>query len=120
MSGFESFLEKAVSAADLAGRKTGEMISYSKLKIRQAKDNNRLSDAYESLGSLCYSEAKGAKHDDEAFCSIITLIDEIKRDIEETERLLASAGDKSVCPACGALAAEDDLYCPKCGAKLGI
>ena len=49
-----SLLDKAISVANVAGKKTEEMVEASKLKLQEVSVNADLQDCYEKIGSLVY------------------------------------------------------------------
>ena len=53
-----SLLDKAISVANVAGKKTEEMVEASKLKLQEVSVNADLQDCYEKIGSLVYRSKK--------------------------------------------------------------
>ena len=51
INSFNSLLDKAISVANVAGKKTEEMVEASKLKIQEVSVNADLANCYEKIGS---------------------------------------------------------------------
>ena len=56
-----SLLDKAISVANVAGKKTEEMVEASKLKLQEVSVNADLQDCYEKIGSLVYRSKKSGE-----------------------------------------------------------
>ena len=65
MSRFDDLLLKAKTVANAAGKKTGELVEVSKLKLEAVQINSDIQKAYERLGSVVYEQEKtGADNND--------------------------------------------------------
>ena len=117
-----SMLDDAAKAvqdfADTAEKKGKAVCKISKLKVREAMLNNKLSSKYEELGKACYVIMKSGS---ESFDSLFDAADEIDGIIEELDGVIneqAEAKGAVRCPSCKAVNKSDSSFCSKCGEKL--
>ena len=101
-----------------AGKKTGEMVEVSKMKLQIAQQRAELSKAYEKLGAMVYDMMKSNAQDSSAIDVCIDEIDFIFSKIAEAEGKVNVLKKVSICASCGAEVALDACFCSKCGAKI--
>lgn len=114
----DDVLQKAKDAAEVVGKKTGEIVDISKLKYNAAETRGDIAKRFESLGKIVY-EAKKTGNDSSSF------IDESIEGIEAAYEKLAEINDKinemkniAKCPSCGAFNPIQFKHCSECGARL--
>ena len=122
MSRFDEFVDEFVfmakNAADVAGKKTGEVVEVARLKYQQKQAEWDLEKSYAKLGAI-YHESQNSKEDfrdaiELAMNEITGLKENIKK-IEESIRAYRKV------QRCGKCAADNDvsaLYCSGCGSPL--
>lgn len=118
MSVMEDVIFNAKSAVGSVGKKAGEVIDRSKLRIAAVDIKSELSNKYRMLGRLYYeSETTGKSYDDTIKKLIETLID-LNEQLAAVKEALASAEKKIKCPDCSAYNQKGAVFCSKCGARL--
>lgn len=118
MATLESILNKAKDAAEAAGRKTGELVDVTKLKMEIAKNERELATTYEGLGRLAYDAKKGADDQSELMDSCVLHIDELTELLLNQREKLAEMKNAVRCNACGVLNEQDATFCKACGERL--
>lgn len=118
MSFVDNIVSTTKNVAATAGKKTGEAIGISKLKVKNTQINIDIKSKNEKLGALVYSMAKSGEKDTEAFDALIAEIDAANAELEENNKQLDELRGKVTCTACGVKTDNDNVFCPKCGAKL--
>ena len=118
MSFVDNIVNTTKNVAATAGKKTGEAIGISKLKVKNTQINIDIKSKNEKLGALVYDMAKTGEKDTEAFDALIAEIDAAKAELEENNKQLDELRGKVTCTACGVKTEIDNAFCPKCGAKL--
>lgn len=118
MGVFEDVYAKAKSAADFAGKKTGELVEISRLKINAAELQSKINKEFEAMGLLVYNAAK--EHVD---CTAQVEkksagVDALYAQLAEVNDKIAELKRKKNCAECGFANPEDANFCLKCGAKL--
>lgn len=118
MGFLEDAILKAKGAADYAGKKTGEFVELSKLKVSAAEVEKKIDSEYQELGKMVYNAAK--EHTDcteyveekaAAIDLLFTKHSELMDQIEEMKKL-------KKCPKCGHTNKPDAKFCSECGAEL--
>ena len=105
INSFNSLLDKAISVANVAGKKTEEMVEASKLKIQEVSVNADLANCYEKIGSLVYSSKKFGADNEQEIAQLRRALDRFNREVRK-------------CPNCGASCATDAHFCSRCGMVL--
>lgn len=118
MGFIEDSFVKAKEVIDIAGKKTGEMISLQKLKVNASSLQYQISHDYEALGRLCYEAKKNGEKNEDAIAELIEEMDERKAELAELERQIALAKGVVICPVCSTRNVITAAYCNKCGSKL--
>lgn len=122
MSKFDELLDdilyRAKNVADVAGKKTDEVINLSKLKYQVKQTQWDMEKAYAKLGAFVYESKKS----DEDFTELISLavseidllcekLDGLEQQILETKRVVK-------CSSCGKENELVNAYCSRCGTSL--
>ena len=118
MTTFEEFLNMAKDAAEAAGKKTGELVDITKLKMEIARVEKELASTYEGLGRLTYDAKKGAEDTSDLADTCVTHIDELTAKLTALQTKLADKKHAVRCAACGTLNEQDAAFCKACGEKL--
>ncbi|MCL2055918.1 MAG: hypothetical protein FWH02_01705 [Oscillospiraceae bacterium] len=93
---FDEFIEKARQAADIAGKKTTEMVEYGKLKYKAKTVAWDIEKAYTKLGALVYESRKSGESCEDAVGLAVEAIDALNEKLDELEDLLAEVKSSSV------------------------
>lgn len=118
MGVFEDILGKAKDVADVAGKKTGEIVELSRLKMQCVSVNNDIKHLYEKLGNAVYSMAKSDYENPELVQSLIDDIDEELEHLNELNDRIADLKNINICSCCGNKNPAEACYCAKCGNRL--
>ena len=106
------------SAANSVGKKTNEIVDYSKLRFTASGLNNEIRKKYQTLGEEVYTSTKIGSEDTKSIELLIKEIDELKAQLQATKEQITYAKNKIICPVCKAELNKDSLFCNKCGAKI--
>ena len=79
MSRFDDLLLKAKTVANAAGKKTGELVEVSKLKLEAVQINSDIQKAYERLGSVVYEQEKTGADNNDLIALCVSEIDGLLR-----------------------------------------
>lgn len=118
MANIEGFIDKARLVADAAGKKTGEIVEISKLKLQCVKLNNDINKLYAKLGESVYA-MKGQGYENTAV--IDNLCSNIKKLLKQLDDVSAKIADMKniiICSACGEKNPNTSYYCSKCGSRI--
>jgi Ribosomal protein L40E len=115
---FEDVVINAKSAVNVVGKKAGQFVDISKLRINAADLNNEIGKRFEALGRMVYEAKKTDNASDDLLNEEILKIDELYEQLDELNEQIAALRKISVCKSCGAENPKDAVYCNKCGLKL--
>lgn len=102
INSFNSLLDKAISVANVAGKKTEEMVEASKLKIQEVSVNADLANCYEKIGSLVYSSKKFGADNEQEIAQLIAQADELLEQLAQLQAKREEIRKVRKCPNCGA------------------
>lgn len=118
MTTFEDLYCKAKSAAEAAGKKTGELVELTKLKLAAAEAEKELAASFEKLGRLVYTARQTETDSSVEIDTMVQLISRQKEALSELREAIAAAKNGTLCTSCGTVNDEDAAYCKKCGNAL--
>ena len=118
MGVFEDVVIKARSAADYAGKKTGEIVEIAKLKIRASELEGRISRELLELGRKVYGAAKEHADCAEFVQAKSEAIDNLNAELETVQDKISELKSEKKCAECGFANPQDANFCQKCGAKI--
>ena len=118
MGVFEDVVVKAKAVAEVAGKKTGEFVELSKLKVNAAEVSKDISQRLEALGKIAYDAAKTENNADELIRESIPEIDALYAKLADITDRIAALRNVVRCPKCKSVNAVDAIFCNKCGAKM--
>lgn len=118
MSQFDQFIKQAKSAADAAGKKTGEFVELSKLKLSAGQIRSQIKEKEEKLGNAVYLMHKEGYQNDQFVEATVKELDELTEQLTEVEEKINRLKKTISCPCCGAVNPLESLYCGQCGCKL--
>ena len=96
----EELFGKAKKVANAAGKKTGELVEISKLKLSAMQVNTDIKALYEKLGSAVYSMNKAHYENSELLESLIEEIDEKRAELKKINDKIAVLQKAKECPCC--------------------
>ncbi|WP_457942411.1 zinc-ribbon domain-containing protein [Caproiciproducens sp. LBM24188] len=115
---FEDVVVNAKTAVNVVGKKAGQFVDISKLRISAADLNNEISKRFETLGRTIYEAKKTDNDSSELVNECITAIDDLYEQLDAVNEQIAAMREKQVCKGCGEENPQDAIYCNKCGRKL--
>lgn len=118
MGVFEDVVIKAKSAADYAGKKTGEIVEVTKYKINASEVEGKISREFLELGRKVYNAAKEHTDCTEYVTLKTEAIDKLNEELTGINEKIASLRNEKRCDGCGFSNPQDANYCLKCGVKL--
>lgn len=110
-----SLWDKAVSVANVAGKKTEEMVEVSKLKLQEVSVNAELEDCYQKIGSLVYRSKKSGVSNEQEIEQVIAQVDDLLVQLTELQMKRDELKKTKKCPNCGASCTTDSHFCSRCG-----
>lgn len=122
MSRFDDFVDEFVfmakNAADVASKKTGEVVESSKLRYQMKQVEWDIEKAYAKLGAIVYESKKSTDNFDEVIGLAISEIDDLKLRYEDCSDRLRMYKNVVKCPGCGRENEVTDSFCSRCGSPL--
>lgn len=109
----------AKSAAEAVGKKAGQLVDVSKLRISVAEINSEMSKRFQALGQYVYENARDGLAEDAEAVGKMAEIDELSAQLAAVVKELGDKQNKTICPVCGKQCATCDRFCSVCGTKLG-
>ncbi len=118
MSIFEDVIVNAKAVVGTVGKKAGEVIDISKLKLAAADLKSEINVKYQILGRVTFEEMNTGKDYTKSKQELSDQIKELKSHLDSLNDLIASSMQKTKCSSCGAYNAKGAVFCSKCGEKL--
>ena len=118
MYSLNSLLDKALSVANVAGKKTEEVVESSKLKLQEVSIDAQIADCYEQIGSLVYRSRKADVDNEEEIAKLMSQVDELLEQLSQVQCKRAELRKVKKCPNCGAGCDVDSHFCSRCGMML--
>lgn len=119
MSVWEDVILNAKTAINAVGKKAGQMVDISKLRLSATEITREISNQFEEIGRMMYEAKKVEADPQEAMDAKMAAIDELYEQLDAVNDKLNELKKTIKCEKCGAQSAKGTLYCPKCGTKLG-
>ncbi|MBQ4155244.1 MAG: zinc ribbon domain-containing protein [Clostridia bacterium] len=117
MGFFEEAIVKAKEVYDVAAKKTSEVVSVQKLKLKATQVNSQLSKDFETLGRLYYEKVKESGENIE-YVELFDSIDSKFDELEQIEDEINEQKKTKTCSNCGAKNSETAAFCNNCGTQL--
>lgn len=117
---FDDVVINAKSAAEAVGRKAGQLVDVSKLRIGAAEVNTEITERYETLGQYVYENCREALSADPEAVGKMAEIDELQAQAAAIAKELNDKQNKLVCPTCGKQCSNTASFCSSCGTKLTV
>ena len=118
MGQFDQLAKKARSAADAAGKKTGELVELSKLKLATGQLRSQIKEKEGDLGNAVYHMHKEGYQNPEFVNAVVAQIDELTQQLDTLQEKIARLKKTVKCPCCGASNPIQSSYCGQCGCAL--
>ncbi len=118
MGVFEDVILNAKTAVNAVGKKAGEMVDISKLRLSATEITREISNQFEEIGRMIYEAKKAETNPDESIAAKTAVIDELYEQLDAVHDKLDELKKSVKCETCGTRCAKGTVYCPKCGVKL--
>ena len=118
MSIMEDVLLNAKSAVDTVGKKAGNVIDKSKLRLALLDIRTELSKKYRMLGKVCYAAQTTGKNYDKNIEKLVAAITELNNQLAKINDMIAKSEKKTKCAVCGTYNNHGAVFCSKCGTKI--
>lgn len=115
MAFIDELKDRAGDVYQIAGKKMGEAVNLTKVKMAITDKQGTLRSLYKELGEIVYRNYKNEVEDPEAIEDKIAEIDIAAESIEELKKEYRKIKNIIICPSCNAEIEADVNYCPKCG-----
>ncbi|MDO4563750.1 MAG: zinc ribbon domain-containing protein [Clostridia bacterium] len=117
MGFLDEIKDKVSEAANITGKKAGEMYETTKVKLEISELNSAAKNIYKEIGELVYAAHSNGEDNDAELEEKFAAIDEIREKLAELDERQIKIKNLKICPQCGATVPDDSSFCPKCGAK---
>ncbi len=118
MSIMEDVFLNAKTAVDTVGKKAGNVIDKSKLRLAALDIRTELSKKYRILGRVCYEAQTTGKNYDKNIEKLVASITDLNNELAKVNEMIARAENKIKCAECGTYNNNGAVFCSKCGTKL--
>lgn len=118
MGVFEDVVSKAKSAADFAGKKTGEIVEITKLRFMATDLQSKINKEYLELGITVFNAEKISEDCTVEITTKSAVIEDLYHQLSKTNEKIAELRRMKKCTVCNYANPEDANYCLKCGAKV--
>lgn len=108
----------AKSVAEAVGRKAGQLVDVSKLRVSVAEVNAEITKRYQTLGQYVYENSRDSLGADPEAMGQMAELDSLQEQLAAISKELTDKQNKTVCPTCGKHCSNTDVFCSTCGAKL--
>ena len=119
MGVLEDVILNAKVVLNNVGKKAGDLVDISKLRISAAEINHEIENQYREIGRCVYQAAKDEVDNAETIDELIQGIDELAEQLELGDDKIKELKNENLCAACGAALPKNAQFCCKCGAKVG-
>lgn len=118
MAVFEEVLSRAKSMAEAAGKKTGELVESTKIKLEIAELQREIAALYEGLGRLVYDGRQSGESVEDMIESCIAHLEEQNAYLQDLQDHLLENRNAVRCTGCGAVNEDSARFCSQCGKNL--
>lgn len=115
---FDDLLYAVKDVADVATKKTEEVVGISKLKLEICKVEREIQDLYSKIGQSTYQSRKDSCKNEEYIDSLCDRVEDKLQYLNELKIEIADKKDKVICCNCNQQNEKENIYCKRCGSKL--
>lgn len=106
------------SAAEVVGKRAGQLVDISKLRINVSELNGEINKRLMELGQYVYDQKKNGEIDETVVEEKITEIDDLHNQMSTVVQEMGVLQNKVACPVCGKQCDVSASFCSYCGAKI--
>lgn len=118
MTTMEEVICKAKDLAEAAGKKTGELVSLTKLKLELAETERAIAGVMEKIGRAIYATQKGEQMEDGVVEGYVAEADALQDKADDLAAQMDELRRTRHCCECGKNNPQEAAFCQNCGAKL--
>lgn len=118
MNQWDQLTQKAKAAADVAGKKTGELVELSKLKLAVGQIHMEIKEKQQQLGEAVYHMHTEGYENPEYIEGAVAELNRLSERLTKTQEKICALKKMVKCLCCGAPNPIDSSYCGQCGCKL--
>lgn len=118
MAVFEEVIARAKSMAEVAGKKTGELVETTKIKLEIAELQRDIAALYEGLGRLVYDGRQSGESVEDMIESCVAHLEEQNAYLQDLQDRLLENRNAVRCTACGTVNDDTARFCSQCGKNL--
>ena len=118
MGVFGDVILNAKVAMEAVGKKAGDMVDVSKLKVSAAEISREITHQMEEIGRLVYNSKKAGTDASEDIAKLSAEIDALYEQRTAVNDKLDELKKVCKCPQCGERVNKGAAFCSKCGKKL--
>lgn len=115
---FDDLIYAVKDVADVATKKTEEVVGVSKLKLEICRVEREIQDLYKKIGQSTYQSIKNDCKNQEYIDSLCERVEDQLEYLKELQEQIADKKDKVICHNCNQQNEKDNLYCKRCGSKI--
>lgn len=103
--------------ADIAVKKSQELIEYSDLSLSLASYEKAINEIYIEMGKIVYKMHKCGEDNTKKIMEYCEEIKELEKEKKKIKKKILKLKDKKECIICGTLIDKKAHFCDKCGSK---
>ncbi len=114
----DNIINQARGVATDVGKRAGDVVEVSKLKLQEISLGGDIDKVYEKLGLMVYEMVKAGSANQGLVDECVTEIDNLKAELEVIRGKLDELHNVRRCDSCGNAVDLKAQFCPNCGALL--
>lgn len=118
MSIWDDIVDRAKDVANVAGRKTKEVVGFSKLKLQAMQISSDTEEVFERLGRLVYEEKKSGMNNSDLIGECFAEVERLEAELAQVNAKINETKVSGNCPNCYAANPENAVFCSHCGERL--
>jgi uncharacterized membrane protein YvbJ len=113
----ENISKKVTEVAQVAAKKSSEVVEITKLNISINTEEDKIQKLYEEIGRIVYNYFKSQENVPDELKEVCAEIQQSETNIKNHKRRILEIKSLKLCGNCGAELGEDVNFCPQCGAR---
>lgn len=118
MSGFDDFKGMAKDVTQAVGRRSGELVEISKLRISATQLKNKIRNKYEKLGGDVYEAVRSHNENTDFILDYVDEIQKLKSELRSINNKINTILGNKPCPNCKKVNKKNVRFCADCGQEL--
>lgn len=118
MSGFDEFKGMAKDVTQAVGRRSGELVEISKLRISATQLKNKIRNKYEKLGGDVYEAVRSHNENTDFILDYVDEIQKLKSELRSINNKINTILGNKPCPNCKKVNKKNVRFCADCGQEL--